>query len=141
MSGSADVGGVGLTGRQLDRTVSEGATVLRRRAPAARRRGPGIGPAQRIVPEVDHVFETFPFPENWETHSDLEVAGAAYHGLRADLMLGSDEGLTTTYNRFHDSEEQSSGITRLRELHAAMDRAVLAAYGWTDIGTACEFFP
>lgn len=27
----------------------------------------------------------------------------------------------------------------MRELHAAMDRAVLDAYGWTDIPTACEF--
>ena len=28
---------------------------------------------------------------------------------------------------------------KLRELHAAMDRAVLDAYGWTDIPTDCEF--
>ena len=27
----------------------------------------------------------------------------------------------------------------LRALHAAMDRAVLDAYGWTDIPTDCEF--
>ncbi len=93
----------------------------------------------RLTYTPSDCFETFPFPENWETHSDLEVAGAAYHGFRADLMLRSDEGLTKTYYRFHDPEEQSSGITRLRELHSAMDRAVLAAYGWTDIGTACEF--
>ena len=30
---------------------------------------------------------------------------------------------------------------RLRELHAAMDRAVLDAYGWHDIKTDCDFFP
>jgi hypothetical protein len=30
-------------------------------------------------------------------------------------------------------------IERLRELHTAMDRAVLDAYGWTDIQTDCEF--
>lgn len=28
---------------------------------------------------------------------------------------------------------------KLRELHAAMDRAVLDAYGWTNISTACQF--
>ena len=28
---------------------------------------------------------------------------------------------------------------KLRELHAAMDRAVLDAYGWSDIKTDCEF--
>ena len=27
----------------------------------------------------------------------------------------------------------------LRELHAAMDRAVLNAYGWTDLKPTCEF--
>lgn len=32
-----------------------------------------------------------------------------------------------------------TAIIRLRELHAAMDRAVLDAYGWTDIPTDCEF--
>jgi hypothetical protein len=33
----------------------------------------------------------------------------------------------------------AAGIVRLRELHTAMDRAVLHAYGWDDIPTACEF--
>ena len=28
---------------------------------------------------------------------------------------------------------------KLRELHAGMDRAVLDAYGWSDISTDCEF--
>ena len=44
-------------------------------------------------------------------------------------------------NRFHDPHEQSSEILHLRELHAAMDRAVLEAYGWDDLAAAarCEF--
>ncbi|PAW71387.1 MAG: hypothetical protein B9S30_01005, partial [Verrucomicrobiia bacterium Tous-C5FEB] len=58
---------------------------------------------------------------------------------RAALMVRNDEGLTKTYNRFHDPEERSPDIHQLRTLHAAMDRAVLAAYGWPDIPTACEF--
>ncbi|MCA9713770.1 MAG: hypothetical protein KC468_03635, partial [Myxococcales bacterium] len=45
----------------------------------------------------------------------------------------NDEGLTKTYNSFHDPDELDPDIVRLRELHAAMDRAVLDAYGWTDI--------
>jgi hypothetical protein len=56
-------------------------------------------------------------------------------------MVKNDEGLTKTYNRFHDPENHEPDIVRLRELHAAMDRAVLDAYGWTDIPTACDFFP
>lgn len=84
-------------------------------------------------------FETFPFPENWQTHPGLEAAGQAYYDYRAVLMVESDLGLTKTYNRFHDPEERNPIILRLRELHAAMDRAVLDAYGWTDIRTDCEF--
>ena len=84
-------------------------------------------------------FETFPFPEAWDTHPTLEGAGKAYYDYRAALMLQNDEGLTKTYNRFHDPSESSPAIQKLRDLHAAMDRAVLAAYGWTDIPTDCDF--
>ena len=34
---------------------------------------------------------------------------------------------------------RSPDILKLRELHAAMDRAVLDAYGWTDLKPTCEF--
>ena len=54
-------------------------------------------------------------------------------------MVRNNEGLTKTYNRFHDPDERSPDILKLRELHAAMDRAVLDAYGWTDLKPTCEF--
>ena len=84
-------------------------------------------------------FETFPFPETWETDPLLEAAGQAYYDFRANLMVHNDEGLTKTYNRFHDPDEDHPEIAKLRELHAAMDRVVLDAYGWNDIPTDCEF--
>ena len=84
-------------------------------------------------------FETFPFPENWASHPALDLAGKAYYEFRAALMVRNNEGLTKTYNRFHDPGERAPDILKLRELHAAMDRAVLDAYGWTDIPTDCEF--
>ena len=84
-------------------------------------------------------FETFPYPADWQLHPYLEAAGKAYYDCRAALMIQNDEGLTRTYNRFHDRDESSPAIQNLRDLHAAMDRAVLAAYGWTDIPTDCEF--
>ena len=84
-------------------------------------------------------FETFPFPADWETYPDLEVAGEAYYGSRSKLMLKNNEGLTKNYNRFHDPHEDNSSIVHLRELHASMDRVVLDAYGWNDIPTECEF--
>lgn len=84
-------------------------------------------------------FETFPFPEAWESHPAMEAAGAAYHEFRAALMVRNDEGLTKTYNRFHDPEEKAPEIFRLRDLHELMDRAVLDAYGWTDLQPTCAF--
>ncbi len=84
-------------------------------------------------------FETFPFPKGWATHPDLEAAGEAYYEFRAQLMVANKEGMTKTYNRFHDPYENDFEIAKLRELHTAMDRAVLDAYGWDDIPTDCEF--
>ena len=84
-------------------------------------------------------FETFPFPAGWESHPSLEAAGKTYYEHRAALMVRNDEGMTKTYNRFHDPYENDPDISQLRELHAAMDRAVLDAYGWTDIPTDCDF--
>lgn len=90
-------------------------------------------------------FETFPFPRNWETDEDLEQVGREYYEYRAALMVERGEGLTKTYNRFHAPEETDPGMLRLRELHGAMDAAVLRAYGWGDLvdagRTACEFVP
>ena len=85
-------------------------------------------------------FETFPFPASWETADALEAAGHQYYEFRANLMVRRGEGLTKTYNRFHDPQENDPEVTRFRELHAAMDRAVLDLYGWTDIPIDCEFF-
>ena len=84
-------------------------------------------------------FETFPFPEGFEVHPRLEAAGREYYEFRAALMVRNNEGLTKTYNRFHDPNERSADILQLRQLHAAMDRAVLDAYGWTDLKPTCAF--
>ena len=84
-------------------------------------------------------FETFAFPENWETCPNLEAIGKEYYDSRAALMVSSGEGLTKTYNRFHDPHESNSEVARLRDLHAALDRAVLDAYGWRDVPTDCDF--
>lgn len=86
-----------------------------------------------------HCFNTFPFPDNWGSHPALETAGEAYHDFRAALMVRNNEGLTKTYNRFHDPDERDPSILKLRELHAGMDRAVLDAYGWSDIDATYDF--
>jgi hypothetical protein len=70
--------------------------------------------------------------------SYLLKAGESYHACRAALMIARNEGLTKSYNRFHDRTETSEDIQRLRVLHSAMDRAVLEAYGWHDLAECAE---
>jgi hypothetical protein len=89
-------------------------------------------------------FETFPFPRGWEESAALEDIGRRYDAHRAAVMkrtIGTKkpEGLTATYNRFHDANERGAEITTLRALHAEMDRAVLDAYGWTDLRPAYDY--
>ncbi|MEM7712101.1 MAG: DNA methyltransferase [Cyanobacteria bacterium P01_A01_bin.68] len=75
-------------------------------------------------------FETFPFPSST---TNLETIGEKYHTHRQNIMLSRQEGLTKTYNRFHNPEETATDIQQLRELHVEMDNAVATAYGWTDL--------
>jgi hypothetical protein len=75
-------------------------------------------------------FETFPLPLDL---TGLEAVGEAYHEHRRQVMLSRQEGLTKTYNRFHDPAEAAEDIAELRRLHVAMDQAVAAAYGWADL--------
>ncbi len=89
-------------------------------------------------------FETFPFPRGWEESATLEDIGRRYDAHRAAVMKRTietkrPEGLTATYNRFHDPNERSADIATLRALHAEMDRAVLDAYGWTDLRPAYDY--
>jgi len=91
----------------------------------------------RYTPE--DCFETFPFPLGFESHPGLEAAGEACYAFRADLMVRTGLGLTKTYNRFHDPEEKDPDIQRLRDLHRAMDEAVLEAYGWSDLLPQLEY--
>jgi hypothetical protein len=76
------------------------------------------------------VFETFPFPHNI---ASVQQLGISYHAYRGRIMLDRQEGLTATYNRFHDPQETAVDIAHLRQLHVEMDNAIAAAYGWQDI--------
>ncbi len=75
-------------------------------------------------------FETFPFPSD---STNLAIIGQTFHDHRHQVMISRQEGLTKTYNRFHDPAESAADIQRLRDLHVEMDRAVAAAYGWSDL--------
>ena len=49
-------------------------------------------------------------------------------------MVDTDQGLTKTYNALKDPADEEPRVLELRRLHERLDRAVLDAYGWTDIG-------
>ncbi len=87
-------------------------------------------------------LETFPFPfERSTSDGRIDSQATSYRDHRSHVMCSNREGLTKTYNRFHDPHEKSPEILKLRELHEAMDRAVLEAYGWHDLAQTarCEF--
>ncbi|MFO1433944.1 MAG: hypothetical protein U1F76_28260 [Candidatus Competibacteraceae bacterium] len=75
-------------------------------------------------------FETFPFPASLDGLDDI---GERYYNHRQAIMQTRQEGLTATYNRFHNPREHAADIAELRRLHVEMDRAVAAAYGWHDL--------
>jgi hypothetical protein len=75
-------------------------------------------------------FETFPFPQSTPT---LENIGNRYYTYRQSLMQTRQQGLTQTYNCFHNSDETDADIQQLRQLHVEMDNAVASAYGWDDL--------
>ncbi|MBX3000928.1 MAG: hypothetical protein KF893_20570 [Caldilineaceae bacterium] len=89
-------------------------------------------------------FENFPFPQSpvpspQSPIPNLQSLGEAYHAHRAAIMRARQEGLTATYNRFHDTGESAADIVRLRGLHVEMDNAVAASYGWGDLALGHGF--
>ena len=80
-------------------------------------------------------LDTFPLPEPkfLIDSGKLAVIGKRLYESRAQLMIEREQGLTVTYNQLKDPSNQDRAIVALRHLHEAMDRAVLDAYGWSDI--------
>jgi MmeI, target recognition domain/Eco57I restriction-modification methylase len=80
-------------------------------------------------------FETFPFPQPdpRAVIPALEDVGQRLYEARAAYMLATEQGLTQTYNALKDPACDDARIAELRRLHEEMDRAVLEAYGWSDV--------
>ena len=81
------------------------------------------------------VFETFAQPRSEEgvRWGAMATAGRDLNEFRAELMVRTNLGLTKTYNRFHDPDEQKPEIATLRKLHIDLDNAVRYSYGWSDL--------
>ena len=84
-------------------------------------------------------FETFPFPQPdpRAVIGSLETIGEQLYETRAAFMLDTDQGLTKTYNALKDPENHEPRVLELRRLHEEMDRAVLDAYGWSEVPPFC----
>ncbi len=80
-------------------------------------------------------FETFPFPDPDPRAeiSELEEIGEQLYTTRARWLVETNQGLTEAYNHLKDPHDLDPRAVELRRLHEQMDRAVLAAYGWTDL--------
>jgi hypothetical protein len=75
-------------------------------------------------------FLTLPRPQ---PTPGLESLGSQLDTSRRDLMLSRAWGLTKTYNRVNDPDVHEPAIQELREIHVAIDEAVMRAYGWDDL--------
>lgn len=71
-------------------------------------------------------------------HRQAMLDDPAKHGL-GQAGKGDSFGPTRLYNFYDDPECSVPAIRQLRELHIALTRAVLDAYGWTDFKPTWEF--
>ena len=88
----------------------------------------GVGAGIRYTPS--DVFETFPRPIST---GRMRTAGESLDNDRRIFMLSRELCLTKTYNLIHDPAVADSQVAHLRSLHAEVDAAVSAAYGWDDL--------
>jgi hypothetical protein len=77
-----------------------------------------------------HTFATLPRPA---VNPDLETFGQQLNTMRNELMQSRAWGLTKTYKRVHNPDVHEPIIQELRDLHVAIDEAVMRAYGWDDL--------
>ena len=81
-------------------------------------------------------FDTFPLPDKT---TELEIVGLTCHMQRSKIMLVRGMGITKTYNLFHSNDCSERDIQELRGKHVEMDKAVSAAYGWSDLNLGHGF--
>lgn len=100
----------------------------------ADRYGSALGTGIRYTPRT--VYDPFP-------QSEVSAAVASeMEGLdkwRGAVMTKLDQGVTALYGRYHDPTDAAEVIAELRERHRELDRAVLSAFGWEDMGEILQY--
>jgi hypothetical protein len=87
----------------------------------------------RVRYTASDVFETFPCPRSRQS---LELIGRTLDEERREIMLRRGLGLTKLYNVVNDpqiTDAADTDVARLRAIHVELDKAVMDAYGWSDI--------
>ncbi|MET8957042.1 DNA methyltransferase [Streptomyces sp. NPDC004533] len=93
--------------------------------------GSGLRNDPRYTPSG--VFATFPRPKPSTRVAEI---GKALDTERREIMLRRDFGLTKLYNLVNDpdiADAADPDVARLRQIHIALDEAVMDAYGWGDV--------
>jgi hypothetical protein len=85
----------------------------------------------------DRCFKTFPF---LPASASLREIGGNYHEARKATSECIEFAFTDLYNLFHDPNEKSTDVNRLRDLHVEMDQAVATGYGWHDLALLHDFY-
>lgn len=90
---------------------------------------------ERLTYSASDCFENFPLPnaDPESLGSELDRVGEALHETRKTFTRARGLGLTDTYNLLKSAQCKDPDVIRLRSLHEDVDRAVLNAYGWSDI--------
>ncbi|EWM12055.1 DNA methyltransferase [Kutzneria sp. 744] len=93
--------------------------------------GSGIRVDPRYTPSG--VFETFPRPKSADR---LVEIGRVLDSERREIMLRREWGVTKLYKLVNDQDTADSAdpdVARMREIHVALDRVAMDAYGWGDV--------
>jgi hypothetical protein len=90
------------------------------------------GSTMRIDPNysVTDIFETLPRPP---ATRELEEAGRSLEEGRKKIMRRRQIGLTDLYSLVNGADTRDPDVTSIRNWHADIDHAVVAAFGWPSI--------
>lgn len=85
----------------------------------------------RIRYTPSDVFDTFPHPADSPA---LDAIGRELDGVRREIMLRRDLGLTKLYNLINDPDvAHDPDVETMRDIHVRLDQTVMDAYGWSDV--------
>lgn len=82
-------------------------------------------------------LDTFPWPRIGL--EQLDSASIAYDSCRDSIMSDRSVGLTDVYNLVNSLSESSRDIENFRDAVRELDKAVVASYGWEDLGLNHDF--